>query len=138
MTSSSPGTSTADLLQSLSADMTALVRQELGRAQDELTSRARQAGRAGALLGGAGVLSAMALGSSATLLRRILERRLPPTAAAAVTTVLLGAGAGVLGTTARDQLRRAWPLMPADTVAGVREDVRTVADAAGAGPAPRS
>lgn len=130
MTASNQGGSTGDPVQSLSADLAALVRQELQRAQEELSGKARQAGRAGAMLGGAAVLGAMAAGTSATLLRRMLERRLPPAAAAFVTTALLGGAAGALASAGLAELRRAWPLVPEETVAGVRKDVRVATEQA--------
>ncbi|SEK69907.1 Putative Holin-X, holin superfamily III [Blastococcus sp. DSM 46786] len=134
MTASNPGSSTADLLQSLSADVSALVRQELQQAQQELAGKAKQAGRAGALLGGAAVLGTLAVGTSAGLLVRLLERRLSPTTATALATGLYAGGAAALGIGALEQLRRAGPLVPESTVAGVREDVRAATTAADTSP----
>ncbi|MDK3257586.1 phage holin family protein [Blastococcus capsensis] len=127
MTESTPGSSTSELLQSLSADLSALVRQELQRAQQEVTGKARQAGRAGALLGAAGVLGAMAVGSSTALLVRLLDRRLSPPASAALATGLYAGGAAGLVAGALAELRRAWPLVPEETVAGLHDDVRAAA-----------
>lgn len=128
MTTSNPGSSTADLLQTMSADLSALVRQELQHAQQELADKAKQAGRAGAMLGGAAVLGTLAVGTSATLLLRLLERRLSPTTAAVLATGLYAGAAGALAATALDELRKAWPLIPRETVGSLREDVRVATE----------
>jgi hypothetical protein len=127
MTASTPGSSTADLLQSLSADVAALVRQELRRAQDELTAKARQAGKGGALLGGAAVLGTMAVGTSTALVLRVLERRFSPATSAFLATAVFAGGAGALAVTALQELRQA---SPQEAVASLREDVRAAAEGA--------
>jgi hypothetical protein len=133
MTSGTNGGSTADLFQSLSADLSALVRQELQSAQRELAAKGRQAGRAAALLGGAAGLAVLAAGSSSALLLRLLEKRFSPTTAAVLATLLYGGGAAGLGAAGVAELRRALPLVPQETVAGIRDDVR-VASSGGTRP----
>jgi hypothetical protein len=135
MTASTPGSSTAELLQAMSADLSALVRQELEHAQQELAGKARQAAGAGAMLGGAAVLGTMAVGTSAALLLRLLERRFSPTTAAVLATGLYAGGAGALAATALQQLRQAWPPVPRGTVADLREDVRVATEATAPPPA---
>ena len=131
MTESTPGSNTADLLQALSADVAALVRQELRHAQEELAAKGKQAGKAGALLGAAGVLGALAVGTSSAALVRLLEKWLSPTGAAGVATLLYGGTAAALASAALAELRRALPLVPEETVASVRSDVRVATRARG-------
>jgi hypothetical protein len=135
MTSSTPGGSAADLLQSLSADVTTLVQQELRRASQELAAKGKRAGRGAALLCGAGALGALAVGTSASLVVRLLELRFSPTTSALLATLLYGGGAAALGSTALQELRGVWPLLPESTVASIRDDVRAATGAGGpAGP----
>lgn len=124
MTASTPGNSTSELLQSLSADLSALVRQEFQRAAGELTGKIRQTGKGAALLGGAGLLGVMTVGTSTTLLVRLLERRFSPATSAFLATALLGGAAGALAAAGLAEVRKALPLVPEETVAGLRSDVR--------------
>ncbi|TQN42560.1 putative superfamily III holin-X [Blastococcus colisei] len=66
----------------------------------------------------------MTIGSSTALLLRLLDRRLSPTASAALATGLYAGGAAALGAAALAELRRAWPLVPEETVVSLRDDVR--------------
>jgi hypothetical protein len=138
MTENTPpsSSSTAELLQSLTDDLTHLVRSELQQAQAELAGKARRAGRAAALLGGAAGLGGLAVATSSALLVRVLERRLSPPAAAAVATLRYGGGAAALGSAGLAELRRIGSLLPGRTVASVREDVRVATRTAPPGTTP--
>lgn len=124
--SSSSERSTSDLLESLTDDVSRLVRQELRRAQAELADKARQASRGGMLLGGAGIFAALAAGSSAVFLQRVLDTFLPPRLAAAVATTGYGAAGATLAIRGVAELRQAMPLVPAETVTSLRDDVQAV------------
>jgi protein-S-isoprenylcysteine O-methyltransferase Ste14 len=122
MTSNSAG-ATNDLLHAVAEDVTAALRHELRRAQEEFTEKARQAARGGTLLGGAAVLGVLATGTSAVFVVRFLDRWLPPRSAAFVATALYAGGAVALGVAGWDEVRRSVPTMPTDMVSHVRDEL---------------
>lgn len=121
-----------DLLRSLTEDISRLVRDELRKARDETAAKAKRAARASALLGGAGLLGALAAGTSAAVVVRALGRVLPRTAAGALATGLYGGGAVVLAVLGQREIRRVGTLVPA----GVRQDVDAAASGVAAGSTP--
>ena len=130
----STDSATADLLRSLTDDLTTLVRQEVARTRAELTDKARQAGRGGAMLAGAGVLGMLATGTSVVFVVRLLDRFLPPRTSAFVATLLYGGGAAALGVAGWNEIRRSLPSASDGVVAGVKEDVQAVRDGASGEP----
>lgn len=133
MTSNADG-ATADLLRALTDDLSTLIRSELKRVQDELADKARQSGRGGALLAGAGVLATLSAGTSAVFLVRLLDRFLPPRASALAATALYGGGAAALAVAGWREIHRSLASTPGDVLAGVREDVQAVREGASDGP----
>lgn len=111
----------------MTGDVRSLIRTELRSTQEDLasrvTARARRAGKGAAMVGGAGVLGAVATGTAAVLLVRVLDALLPSKVSAFVATVLFGGGAAALGAAGVAELRRS--LAGADP---------TEAASAGAGP----
>lgn len=120
---SESGNSTGDLLEALRDDVRELIRQELQNMQGEIQGKARQVGKSSLMLGSAGLLGALAAGTAATMLLRVLDRFLPPRLAAFVATVVLGGGAAGLALVGVDELRRARPALSDATLGKVQSDV---------------
>jgi hypothetical protein len=121
--------STGDLLRTLTENVRSLLDGELRSARAEMTEKAVAARPAAAMLGGAAVLGALAAGTSAAALVRMLDRFLPPTTAALVATALLGGGAAALASAGAEELRRIGPPVPERTVESVKADVAAVTGA---------
>ncbi|RKS75274.1 putative superfamily III holin-X [Motilibacter peucedani] len=94
----------------MAGDVRGMVRSEVRGTVDELTGRvtgrARRAGKGAALLGGAGAMGALSLGTAAVLVLRVLEAVLPRRTAAFVATVLFGGAAAGLGAAGVAELKR--------------------------------
>jgi hypothetical protein len=121
---------TSELLRTVASEVGSLVQGELASARREITGKVLAARPVMAKLGAAGILGAMAAGTSAATLIRALDRILPRTASAVAATALLGGAAAALAAGAREDLRRIGSLVPEETVQSVKEDLAAVAEAA--------
>jgi len=120
---------TSELLRTVASEMRSLVQNELTSARREITGKALKARPAMAKLGAAGVLGAMAAGTSAAALVRALDRILPRPASALAATALLGGAAAALAAAGREDLRRIGALIPEQTVQSVKADIAAVTEA---------
>lgn len=107
-----PASGTSELLTALGRDLRAVLQEELARLRGELGESLQDSRRAVLLLGGAAVLGALATGTSAALVLRVLTSFLPRPVAAAVATGLFGAGAAALARLGLAELRQARESLP--------------------------
>ena len=117
---------TGELVTRLSGQISELVRGELTLAKAELTQKAKRAGIGGGLLGAAGVLALYGLGALVTTVIALLALVLPVWASALIVAVVIFIVAGVLGLLGKNQMQRATPPVPENTVESVKRDVATV------------
>jgi uncharacterized membrane protein YqjE len=117
---------TGELVTRLSGQISELVRGELTLAKAELTQKAKRAGIGGGLLGAAGVLALYGLGALVTTVIALLALVLPVWASALIVAVVIFIVAGVLGLLGKNQIQRATPPVPENTVESVKRDVATV------------
>lgn len=116
--------SVGELLRELSEETSTLVRQEVQLAKAELSAKAKQAGKGGALLGAAAVMGLALLGAFTALLIIVLDLAMPTWLAALIVTVLYAVIVTVLALAGRAALKKATPVMPEQTVDTVKEDVQ--------------
>ena len=117
---------TGELVTRLSAQISELVRGELALAKAELTEKGKRAGIGAGLAGTAGVLALYGLGALVAAVIAVLAVWLPVWAAALIVAVLIFIVAGVLGLLGKNQIQRATPPVPENTVESVKRDVATV------------
>jgi uncharacterized membrane protein YqjE len=115
--------SVGDLLGRLAGDVSTLMRQELDLARAELRQDAAKAGRAGGMLGGAGVLGLLTVAFLALALMFALGNVIDLGWAALIVGVLLGICAAVLFAVGRKRLREINPT-PEQTMQTLKEDVQ--------------
>ena len=115
--------SIGELLKELSSETSTLVRKEMELARAELQQQGRRAGAGAGLLGGAGVVALLALGSLTATVIALLDKAMDTWLAALIVTVIWGAIAAVLALQGRNKLQEATPPAP-QTVETVKEDVR--------------
>lgn len=120
--------SMAELVRQLSDQTTLLARQEVALAKAELAEKGKRAGIGAGLAGTAGVLALYGLGALITTVIAALALVLPVWAAALIVAVVIFIVAGVLGLLGKNQIQRATPPVPENTVESVKRDVATVSE----------
>jgi uncharacterized membrane protein YqjE len=115
--------SVGELLKELSTETSTLVRKEMELARAELQEQGKRAGMGAGLLGGAGVVALLALGSLTATVIALLDKAMDTWLAALIVTLIWAAVAGVLALQGRNKLKEATPPAP-QTVETVKEDVR--------------
>ncbi|WP_432491792.1 phage holin family protein [Kineococcus auxinigenes] len=128
-----PTRTAGQLVDELTSDTASLVRAEVRRGQQEMIAKAKEASKGAALLGGATALGALAAGTSAAFVVRTLGKVVPAPSAAFLATLLYGGGAAALAAAGVAELKRVGSLLPEETLASVREDVRAARPGAEAG-----
>jgi predicted phage tail protein len=113
-----------ELFKELSNDLSTLVRQEFRLVQAELTEKGKKAGLGAGIFGAAGIAALLALIALTTCLIAALSEGMDVWVAALIVTVVYAGVAGVLALRGREQISRAAPAVPEQTVETVKEDVQ--------------
>ena len=114
--------STAELIQDLTRQTSALVRQEVELAKVEMVEKSKKAGIGIGLLAGAGVVALLALGALTAFLILALDGAMPTWAAAIVVALLWSVVAAGLAL-GREALREMGGPVPDKTVETIKEDI---------------
>jgi Putative Actinobacterial Holin-X, holin superfamily III len=122
--------STGELVQQLSEQVSRLIRDELRLARLELSDKGKRAGIGAGLFGGGGLLGAYGVAAVIAAVALALALVLPAWAAALIVGAVLLAAAGLLALLGRNQVRRATPPVPQQTIESVKADVDVVKERA--------
>jgi hypothetical protein len=115
--------SIGDLFGKLSNETSTLIRQEMELARAELTEKGKEAGKGAGLFGGAGAVGLLGAGALTAGIILLLDLAIAAWLAAILVGLVYVAVAAFLGLQGRDQIKRATPPVPEQTVATVKEDV---------------
>jgi uncharacterized membrane protein YqjE len=120
-----------ELVQELSQQTAALVRQEMRLAQVELQEKGKHAGIGAGMFGGAGLVALYGAAVLIAAVIMLLATAVEPWIAALIVGVVLLAVAGVLALLGRKQVDRATPPKPERAMESVQDDVEHVKRRAG-------
>jgi uncharacterized membrane protein YqjE len=112
-----------ELFKKLSAETSELIRQEMALARAELSEKGKEAGKGAGLFGGAGVVGLLAAGALTAAIILVLATFLPEWVAALIVAVVYGAVAAVLALRGKQEIKRAAPPVPEQTIETTKEDV---------------
>ncbi len=112
-----------DLFKRLSEETSTLIRQEMALARAELQEKGKTAGKGAGLFGGAGVVGLLAAGALTAAIILLLDKIMAAWLAAVIVAVVYGAVAAVLGMRGKEEIQRATPPVPEQTIETTKEDV---------------
>jgi hypothetical protein len=112
-----------ELFKKLSSETSELIRQEMALARAELSEKGKEAGKGAGLFGGAGVVGLLAAGALTAAIILVLATFLPEWVAALIVAVVYGAVAAVLALRGKQEIKRAAPPVPEQTIETTKEDV---------------
>lgn len=118
--------SIGELVQQLSQQTAALVRQEMRLATVELQQKGKKAGIGAGMFGGAGLVALYGVGALIAAAILGIATFLEPWIAAVIVGVVLLAVAGILGLTGKKQVEQAGPPVPEQAVESAKRDVDEV------------
>ncbi|GAA3670261.1 phage holin family protein [Lentzea roselyniae] len=123
-------TSTAQLVNQLSEQVSRLARDEIRLAVAELKDKGKHAGVGAGMFGAAGVFAWWGGLSVVAGIILALNLVLPAWASALIVAAVLFAIAGVVALMGRSQVRRATPPVPRQAMDNVQEDIATIKERA--------
>ena len=115
-----------ELVQQLSQQTAALVRQEMRLATVELQQNGKKAGIGAGMFGGAGVVALYGVGALIAAAILGIATFLEPWIAAVIVGVVLLAVAGILALTGKKQVEQAGPPVPEEALESAKRDVDEV------------
>ena len=122
--------SAGELVKQLSEQVSRLIRDELKLAEYEMTRKAKRAGRGAGMFGGSGLLALYGIGCLLAAAIIGLAGVLPAWAAALIVGGALLAVAGLAALLGKNQVSKATPPVPEQTVQSVRADVEEIKERA--------
>ena len=120
------GSSTAELVNQATAQVSKLVKDEIALAKIEMTTKAKRAGTGAGLFGGAGLLAVYGLGLLIALAVAALALVWSVWLAILVVAAAVFVIAGLLALVGKQLVKAATPPMPSEAVDGLTTDLDTV------------
>ena len=119
-----------DLVQRASQQLSQLVRDELRLAQAEMAQKGKRFGKGGGLFGGAGLMGVLTVQALVASVIAALSLVMGVWAAALIVTAVLGAVTALMAALGKQEISKASPPAPEQTIDSVKADVAEIREKA--------